>query len=288
MISDYSKQIYIQNHLTNPFSDQSSGQIIRRNQELKRLRRIAIANPMARNSRTYSRTQSYNDLNSMPSKQPLQYYETPVLQLITNNPDMRKIIEAFLSTLGKRTDLMDSKDLFIIKFDVNQTLRQQLKPYREDVIQFCETLEFFSTLPITEQFNNQKKWLDVLILRSSWWFAKTNYEDNRQMIRITEKYVLQRDDNKQLDPLFSFAQTMAEMDLTETEISLAITYTLFLGTFSFLPTLNPNGKSLTAQRRDCVLNLLYNYQKKLFPSDPTRYVKLLTNLADLTYISGTA
>ena len=175
-------------------------------------------------------------------------------------------------------------ELIPIRYDSTQTLSDKYSPHIEEVNRFVQKLEFLSTLPQEELNDNLKNWLNVMLLRSCWWFTFMDEEDT-DMIRISGNYGIHREQDKRLERLFSFAQTITGMHLNVIELSLVSTYQLLMGVKTFTTNPTTGEKSLTAKRRDYVLKLLYSYQRELYPEDSLRYARLLTTLSELTYIS---
>jgi len=205
------------------------------------------------------------------------------------NARIMKITEVYRQTLGREPVVIDSQQMLILAIDPKDKVSEKYKPYYVEVVDFTRKLEILSSLPKREMDANLKNWLDVLLLRSCWWFAQKKPEDEEQVIRVSGRYGLHKEHNKLLAPIFSFAQTVKEMKINETELSLAITYILLCGHYSFNPDSNDeNDKTLTSQRQEEVLQLLSKYQKPTYPEDSMRYMSLLINLTELAYIAGTS
>jgi hypothetical protein len=106
---------------------------------------------------------------------------------------------------------------------------------------------------------------------------------------VSGRFVINKSDRKELDPIFSFAETLRDMKMNEFELSLAIAYTLLCGHSSLINDTNDfGGPSQTSKRQKEVLDLLSKYQKKTYPDDKLRFVNLLLNLTELAYIAGTS
>jgi len=213
---------------------------------------------------------------------PLNLLRSSLTAPVKQNPDIKRIVEAYQTTMGRGSNQYEMSELIPIQYDSNQSLSRKYFLHIDDVNQFVEKLEFLSTLPPNELEDNMNNWFSALLLRSCWWISFMDEEDV-DILRISGNYGIRR--QVRLEPLFAFAQTIHEMNLNTIELSLVTTYQLLMGTSTFMPT--PEGeKVLTAKRRDYVLKLLHCYQRELYPDDNLRYARLLTALSELSYIAA--
>ena len=197
------------------------------------------------------------------------------------DPNVKRIVDAYQRTLGRIHNPYDTEDLILLTY--NGSLEHIYREHCQEVSQFCQSLDLLSSLPQNEMNENGKNWLEVLIIRSCWWFTY-NDEDDLDVIKVGDKYGLHRNSDKALGPLFTFAETISDMGLQAIELALISTYLLLIGSSSFQKPNEPQ-VSMTAPRREHVLKLLYNYEMDNYPEDNMRYVRILTYLSELTFIA---
>lgn len=232
-----------------------------------------------------------NPSSTMPVLRPIQPRPAPGVQESTPMPtkvgshqNIQRIVDAYQNTLGRLPNINGSTELVYVPFNGNQmSLSGVFEAHKEEVMQFCQSLDILATLPNNELNDNWQNWLEVLVLRSCWWYKYVD-EDDLDVIRVAANYGIHRDSHKSLDQLFMFADTITDMNLHAHELALVTVYLLLMGTNSFQNLTEPQ-VSVTRQRRELVLNMLYNYQTQHFPDDRMRYVRLLTYLSELTYIA---
>jgi hypothetical protein len=199
------------------------------------------------------------------------------------------INEVYRLTLGRQPVIIDRQEMIILPLEGRQKISDTYRLFENEVTAFTEKSDIFSSLPMIEMEANLKNWLDVLLLRSCWWFAQQPPDDREPFIRVSGRFVINKSDRKELDPLFSFAETLRDMKMSEFELSLAIAYTLLCGYSSLTNDTNDfGGPNQTSKKQKEVLDLLSKYQKKTYPDDKLRFVNLLLNLTELAYIAGTS